>query len=337
MEYFYQDEKKQPASIQQGLLFLRNKQSFDELGYKKSFTNDNLEPMTTMETSASNSTKQLNDEFQKTLSNYSTLYKSYLEGVIQKYSSSNAKFLNSLVENNGNYYYINKYGFVRGVSKTLVPKLSSMNCPSNASKITTEQLSQFPIGAVLNEGEECDLEMTNIQDGPSGMIAFVDAKGVKHNYEHNDIWNRKNPNCRKSLKVVPKEVFHAIQTGPEMTEADNCRIDNQEGDMLDRVMNMNEKLLSLGNELYQRIIENNKKGEELSTNLQTERENLKRQIGNLELQNKELRANEEIIQGLRGDVIDIERRTSSEYLRYMTWFIVFLTGTAISIHQLVRD
>lgn len=337
MEYFYQKIKKQPASIQQGLLYLQNKQKFNEIERKKSFVG--IEPMVTMENMNNYnqlSIQKLNDEFQQTLSEYSRLYQSYLEGVMQKYSESNAKFLNSLVENNGNYYYINKYGFVRGVTKTLVPKLSTMKCPTNTMKITTEQLSQYPIGAIINEGEECGLEMMNIQDGPNGLIAFVDAKGVKHNYEHNDIWNRKNPNCRKPLKVVSKEVFHAIQTGSEMTENNDCSIDNQEGDMWNRIMSMNEELLSMANELYQRVIENNKKGDDLNLNLEQQRENLKTQIGKLELQNNEIKKHGNVIERIRGDVDDIERKNDAIYLRYITWLIVFITGTAISIHQLMR-
>jgi len=110
-----------------------------------------------------NSLKDLENKFQKLLSEYSTTHKIYMNDVMDFMKSEKNKYINKLIQTpNKKQYYVNNYGQAREINNVLNPTCGSLD---SITKVNTNNLKDLnlEIGVKLENDEICGYDGKNIK------------------------------------------------------------------------------------------------------------------------------------------------------------------------------
>merc|ERR1711871_907692 len=147
-------------------------------------------------------------EFQKTLVQYNNAYQELSNDRLKKTQTlKKAKqYLGKVIsEEDGNYYYVNDYGFTHKYSTDAWNK-NNENCPQTIKDATS---SLFRQGPDMVPGQPCKIAGRNILNETTGEAAWVDIKGYKHIYSE-DVWNKKSKSCSSKTISISDDNFKLI-------------------------------------------------------------------------------------------------------------------------------
>ena len=101
---------------------------------------------------------QIEDLFNKTLSEYNTSYKSFIHEMMSKQNhGKNEKYYGKIVKTKeDNHYYINKYGYSQSYSTSAWGKKDSKSCPVDNVEEDID-ISLFPKGSPMGIGQPCQI------------------------------------------------------------------------------------------------------------------------------------------------------------------------------------
>ena len=236
---------------------------------------------------------KLNDEFNRTLSEYTILYKVFMDNI------NNKNTLESSNDSDHNYAYVNTYGYTH--------KYIANN--TNNSK------------PVLN-GQARKLSGQNIKNKETNQISWVDIKGYKHVYPSN-IWNHKNNKCNTNPIILNSKEYESIPSSASMETSYMCDKNSLTNDKIwQNLLELNSTLIFLSKEILDNI-----NGNSITDSATQNQINEKKTILNnyiSQFQN-ELSA----IKNLDSDTMNGQKEMSESYLnynhyQYVLWFICFI-------------
>ena len=189
--------------------------------------------------------------FQKTLCKYNQTYKQLNEERIMKMETlkKGESYLGKVIsENDGNYYYVNNYGFTHKYSADAWENNNS-NCPQTAISGDSSYLREGPD---MNSGQPCKIAGKNIKNEDTGELAWVDIKGYKHVYS-DSVWNKKSSTCNIDAITFSSSDYNLIPEGSPMTCTTICDTFDINPHLWERLQKLNRKLIHLAKKMSKEI------------------------------------------------------------------------------------
>lgn len=226
------------------------------------------------------SVSKYEQEFNKTLAEYSIAYKSLIEDMVKNNSynvngkangtaqgnSNSSQYFGKTVSNSGNYVYINDFGFTHKYSTDSWNKRDA-SCSGEITNISGDIYSTFNSGPDMGMGQACKIAGQNVKNTVTNEVAWIDIKGYKHVYSQ-DVWNKKQQTCNIAPIIISNSAYNAIPKGSDMTSTDICSNSGSDtslnSDLIKKIDSLNAKLI----ELATKIMNENKQVTTTDKNLQ---------------------------------------------------------------------
>lgn len=267
--------------------------------------------------------KTLEAKFNSTLQQYKNTYKTYLENVVQSNDTVNTYKNQNVMDENGNYYYVNNYGYTRGYgskdSKTWNNKPASclQTKPTDDSKAIYKRMQH---GVEYLVGQPCDLDGKVIRNSQTGHVSWVAPNGEKRYYPNDEIRQTSIQNgCPSEEVSVSNEVYNMFQSGANMTSTTKCFENNQQASLMNQIVQLNSKLISIAQEMYNVMEQMDKEENNINNKLESEKAQLQLEITNLDNERSKLENLQKSINRLNGELEQASIMTNMEYLQYIGW------------------
>lgn len=301
----------------------------------------------------------LEDEFNKTLTEYTKNYQLLMDELITNNKNPVLlKYANKNVKLGNKYYYVNNFGFWHAYSDSTW-KSKSTSCSSPPVTITQEEFNKLLKGPDMGLGQECDVAGYNIENQTTSERSWVDIKGVKHIYPK-DIWNNRSESCKTASKSVKSAAYISIpsdQSNSKLTKNSICSKLNIDPRIMHNLAYLNDKLLTLAKELLRDINSLATTDSKQKIQLEKLNDNMMKHINSLESDKQQFSNSVQSLQntGMPQDVYNSnlagikqssEYKLSSHYLQYIFWLIVavglilftfynFSSDTTSSVTQII--
>lgn len=266
--------------------------------------------------------KTLEAQFNSTLQQYKDTYKQYLDSEVQNKDLTQMYKNQNVKSPSGDYYYVNEYGYTRGYGNDAWNNKPSSCYQSIPNDNTKTIYSKLQHGVNYVSGQPCDLDGKNIRNTQTGHLAWVGPNGVKHFYPNEEILQAAIKNgCPSSEVKVSNEIYDMYPSGENMTQTTKC-FENTSGDgMMNQIVTLNSKLISIAQEMYN-LLDNIENEEEIvDKKLDSEKVQLQHEINNLETEKHKLEKLQNAVNRLDGELEQTNIITNMEYLQYMGWTV----------------
>lgn len=190
-------------------------------------------------------------EFQKTLVQYNNAYQELSDDRLKKTQTlKKAKqYLGKVIsEEDGNYYYVNDYGFTHKYSTDAWNK-NNESCPQTIKDATS---SLFRQGPDMVPGQPCKIAGRNILNETTGEAAWVDIKGYKHIFSDSN-WKKKSSTCKLDVLKLCNNNYNLIPEGSPMSCTTKCDSADINPHLWERLQKLNRKLISLAKKMSKEI------------------------------------------------------------------------------------
>lgn len=192
--------------------------------------------------------QKLEGQFNGLLAKYTQQYKLMSEElvhnnnqtVLQKYANNNVKLNNA-------FYYVNSHGFASKYDQDAW-KNRSVSCSREPVEISSEDFKKLLKGPPMGKGQACNVAGFNIR-GEDGWTGWVDVKGMAHHYPTPDIWKNRNQSCTMNALDLTTNEVQAMPKGDDMTQNTFCERMNVDPKILQSLANLNNQMLTLGNQI----------------------------------------------------------------------------------------
>jgi hypothetical protein len=209
-------------------------------------------------------------EFNKTLSAYTVLYQQYNQAVVQQIHRKKTfeKYFDKIVEYNGEFYYVNNFGYTHKFTTKLWTSWNNANKGQFCDGLNTEPMQagndfkHLPAGPPMNgKGNKstnvtqpCKVAGKIIQKKGANppLYAWVSPDGTKHIFTDN-IWNGRSATCKTKAIEIEIDAFNALPNGPPMSASMPCNRFQGTAEIWDRLGGLNARLVTLTETLYQDI------------------------------------------------------------------------------------
>ena len=282
--------------------------------------------------------KDLDNQFQKIMSQYTTVLNSMNEQVAtneSKYEVSKNMYGKVVTNQDSNNVYVNNYGYTH-VYSTDSWNNNDASCPSTVSEVSGD-LDDLPEGPPMGTGQPCKAAGKNVQNTETGEYAWVDIQGIKHVYSA-DIWDNRSTACmdRESIKLSDFQ-YNAIPSGSSMTSADNCQNINVDPTSYNNLMKLNSQLSQLALQMVDEIDNLYVTDSNLNAELQKQRADLNSYLDTIS-------ADRTALQTLDNNYVTIKAQDNDAKLKYtannyevIAWTLVALAIGGITARQIMTS
>ena len=251
------------------------KETLENMDATKSPTNVNTDVF---------SMTQLSDLFNKTLTEYHKTYQTFSDEAMKennnKNQDKNTQYHDKIIENDGDFYYINKFGYNQRFTAKSWGDVH-VECPLQ-SKLENIDISSFPSGAPMGIGVACNMAGTNVQnkDNPS-QVAWIDIQGYKHEYPMT--MKSKPASCENiNTKQISQDQYNNIPSKEDMTPVSTCQHIDMDKTTMTKLKELNDRLIYLTTFIKDKVQELTSADNKLTKSLQTKQQSLDALSSNLE-------------------------------------------------------
>lgn len=282
----------------------------------------------------------LQNEFNTTLQQYTDAYKTYLTQLQNNDSVENKVSGTNVRDNDGSYYYVNKYGFARKYSDEAWKNRHS-SCPSNTpTSDTIKTFYQLQRGADMGVGQPCNLEGNVITNNANRRSDWVSPDGYKHWYPNGNIvaTTQKNGSCPERSKWigVSDTEYLAIPSGTNMNNSSKCETFQQNTALWNHILQLNEKLISLAQQLYNEAMEIDKNSDVVNDKMESTKQELMKYVNELQNERNNMVTLQNETETLDGKYKDLQVSIKSNYMHYIAWTVGAVTLSAVAFHHITK-
>lgn len=290
-----------------------------------------------LNTSTKSQISKNEDEFNKTLVDYSTLYKSLSEEIMNKYQTQKdiKKYYGKvLTADDSNYVYVNDFGYTHRYSTDAWNKKDN-SCQIELINVTKDELDKLNLagsGPDMGLGQPCLIAGTNIKNSATGEVAWIDIKGFKHVYS-SSVWDKKDSSCGSIIKTIDASAYDAIPSGNPMTDTSVCNKLDVNPVLWRQLMALNTKLVDLADKINKEISNLSVSDDKVKQTISMQQSRLGEYIKNLKDEKNKLGDFENII----GKEEHSSLILTSNKFNFLVWFILGLTLFSIAIYILTSS
>ena len=298
---------------------------------------ENMENMTSSETSKKDLISKLEEEFNRTLAEYQVVYKQFNEDMIKINADDKEikKYFGEVITSgDGNYSYVNDYGYTHKYSNDAWSS-NAENCPVDPMTISKSLMSKFQKGNDMGKGQACAVAGKNIQNKDTQEYAWVDIKGKKHIYSSN-LWKKKNKSCNIPAISLSAEEYNAIPSGGNMTEAKQCNRLKANPEIMKKMHELNKKMEKLAKEMLYQMDNLDIEDANINMAMNEERAKLNNYINQISKDNSQLNFYNQDKITVYAEEEDSYLREKSTRMHYVAWCLLFLTIFALLLHTYIN-
>lgn len=280
---------------------------------------------------------ELENKFNSILSQYTTNYKTFINELLQrnKAQSSVSQYFGKTVDTgDGNYVYINDYGYTHKYSTDAWAN-NDPSCPAKPVDASGVDLSFLAKGPDMVSHQACQIAGRNIRNADTNEVAWVDIKGNKHVYSE-DIWNKKENSCDLPPTKISSKQYDLIPTGSNMTTTTVCDQLGVNPKLWEKLLDLNAQLTTIAQQM---IVEMKKLLDTDSTihsNIQKKRQVVNKYLSTLDGDRIRLQKASQGVDDITGELDDSKIKVTESYYYYLAWTIAAATIGAFTIKYLVR-
>ena len=259
--------------------------------------------------------------FNKTLAEYSELYKQFSEDLLMRNQTKQkiVNYLGKVIDTKeGNIYYVNNFGYTHKYSENDWEHNNS-SCPNTTIRYSGS-MNDFEKALPMNKGQPCKIAGQNIKNKETGEEAWVDIKGVKHPYSS----DRKNESCKTKPIMLSGRDYNLIPSGSAMTSTRECLSLDVNPKLWTQLQELNKKLkdqaIQLTNEINNMSIEN----KETQSQLMYRRQQLLKYIDTIGTSKEETSYNTKMLMQVAGEQNDSSLRMNANYYQYILWIFLMI-------------
>jgi hypothetical protein len=205
---------------------------------------------------------ELQATFNETLELYSDLYTKYLTQKMENKSTDD--YVGKSMEYDGKKYYVNDNGYLQQYQGDVFNKMTKINglgfCPNvdsdlKPNKELFDSFKKYEGSPIEDINFPCKgFSGVNImlEQETKTLYAWMDVKGYKHLYPHNnnDI-PKKHISCPSEFKKLTDDQWKAIPDGSPMTSTTKCEPSNSNTATTEILKQLNEKLIEYAIQMKQ--------------------------------------------------------------------------------------
>ena len=281
--------------------------------------------------------------FNQILAEYQRYYQSYAQSVSSQVTRDTTlqKYFNKIIIFEGEYYYVNNFGYKHKFSTILWESYSidnnkGQNCaniPQYPGVISNDDFNKLKDGPQMNGSgnistnvaQACDVAGKIIQRKGSipPQYAWVDATGVKHRFSDR-MWQIKSASCGAVPEEIDGTSFDNIPAGVEMSTTSICNAYEGNPKLWDRIDVLNGKLMDLTQILHDDI-------SELAKYDSVYKDKLNQKTSTLSTYKQEFTKDKKNLQSmtfnndvLKGELEDTNSVLRMNKIRYIVWTILLV-------------
>ena len=299
---------------------------------------DVQQPKVAAEKSPNDDVSKLEDEYNKTLTEYESTYRLFSESVLKlrkKDKDLSKYFGQAITSSDGNYRYVNDFGFTHKYSTDAWAKNAS-SCPSDALTVDSSILSKLQSGPDMGQGQACGVAGKNIKNKKTGEISWVDIQGYRHVYS-TDMWENKEVSCNVPVVEIEDAQYNAIPSGGAMKSTDTCPQLDIDPAIWTKLMKLNDKLLVLSEQLAERLGELVVQDVELQMALEQQQQQLSQSITKIKSDRNNLNNYQASMVTTSGELEDSELNQRMRYIQMIAWFFALIAVIALTVRAYLSD
>lgn len=282
-------------------------------------------------TSTRNVTR-LEDEFNRTIAEYNSLYKIFSEEMVKKSAADKEirqYYGQAVTTGDGNYSYVNDYGYTHKYSNDAWSS-NADNCPSDPETVSNESMRKFGKGPDMGSGQACGVSGRNVRNADTGENAWVDIKGYKHIYS-SDVWASKQSSCDVPVTTLSATQYNAIPSGGPMTTTDYCmQLDVNPG-VWKKLMQLNSRLTELAGELSIELGNVVVDDVKISMARDIERDRLNKYTAQLGQQQTEIALYSQSMETVQGEQESSALQSTAAWTHMIMWILVVALVVSITV------
>lgn len=297
---------------------------------------DSTNTSTAVNTDDNNNISDLEKQYQRTLSEYTKNYQLLMQNIIQsnKIKNKYSDYYGTIVsDTNGNYTYINDFGYTQKYSNNTWDSKDS-SCPTSVNG--SFDTSKLATGANMGVGQPCNLVGVNIRNTETDQKAWVDIKGYKHIYP-DDVWEKKQNTCNILPIDVSSNIYISIPTSSDMQTATVCDKIGVDPVIWAKLMTLNDNLISIAKELSTEVSNIDLSSNPMSSQTSgtsTTAKSFNDQLKILENEKQKLKQLNIQLPTLISNYNDSKLEVKSSYYSYLTWLFGAIIVGVIAVKHL---
>jgi hypothetical protein len=274
-------------------------------------------------------------DFQKTLVEYNKAYQELNEDRLKKTQTlQKAKqYLGKVIsEEDGNYYYVNNFGFTHKYSTDAWNK-NNKDCPSN---VMSANSNLFREGPDMAPGQPCHLAGKNIRNKDTNEAAWVDIKGFKHVYPEN-VWDKKSKTCSAKTINISDENYKLIPEDSPMTTTTVCDTMDINPNIWVHLKKLNKKLISLAQKMSREIEKMKIKDDVMRKLIDDQKKQLDIYVVNLDNDRMQLQKEKRTLITVSGEKENSELNMTANMYSYLYMFILAILSAYFTMKILYSN
>lgn len=299
---------------------------------------DTSSPKVRSGTTPNNDISKLQDKFNMVLAKYNATYKLFSESVLANSKTDKQVqqyFGQAVTSSDGNYAYINDYGFTHKYS-TDAWSNNNVSCPSDAITVETAMFNALKSGPDMETGQPCGIAGKNIRNSKTKEYAWVDIKGYKHVYSTN-IWKRKSPSCEVSVITLHNDEYNAIPNGGNMTTTDTCMQLDIDPAIWNLLMKQNDELLTISRKLADKLQYMVNEDNALQSALTETQQQLGQTIDKVTNDKSQLNSINKSLITINAEEEDTDINKRMQYAHMIVWLILLITILSLTTHAFMSS
>lgn len=284
--------------------------------------------------SQSSNISNLENRFNRVLDKYNSTYKLLIEQLVKKTDKDAQQYFGKVITD-GNYYYVNNYGYTHKYSSEAW-KQNDESCPISPETVSNDLISKLKKGHDMGIGQPCNIAGNNIQNKKTKEHAWVDVKGYKHIYSES-LWEKKRESCNIPVIRLEDETYNAIPTGGNMRDTTECIQLDIDPKLWSDLAKLNKELVSLAKKINDEISTLSVKDTTLQSKISQEQKKLDTYISSLNDDYENIKDYGGKMLNVYGSSIDSNLQRNAEKMRYVVWFIILLTILLLTGHAYTTE
>lgn len=299
---------------------------------------DTSSPKVRSGTTRNDDITKLKDKFDTVLAKYNATYKLFSESVLTNSKADKQVqqyFGQAVTSNDGNYAYINDYGFTHKYSMDAWSN-NNVSCPSDAITVERELFNTLKPGPDMVTGQPCGIAGKNIRKSNTKEYAWVDIKGYKHVYS-TDVWKQKSSSCEVSVTTLNEEEYNAIPNGSNMTATDTCLQLDIDPAIWDQLIKQNDELLTISRKFAQKLKSAVSKDNALQSALTDTQQQLGQTIDKITNDRSQLNSVNKSLITVNAEEEDTKLNKQMHYTHMVVWLILLITVISLTVHAFLSS
>lgn len=265
----------------------------------------------------------IENEFNKTLSEYSTVYKQFSEDLLQRNESKKniVDYLGKTVSAKDAIVYVNSFGYYHWYSQDAWNNKNE-SCSSEPIEYAKDMSGDFKKGPDMNKGQPCSMAGKVIKNKDADEYAWVDIAGYKHIFPQGT--NMSTSCAEVNVMNVSANDFNLIPSGNAMSATDECLALDVNPGLWTKLQDINKKLKNQAKELNIALGKLHLDSDSANKQLQDQRTNLQKQIVDIDNDKNDLLYNKKMLTQMSAEEEDASLRMTSNYYNYLVWIMLML-------------